>query len=163
VTASELIAALGLRPHPEGGHFAETYRSDEAAGALPPRYVGPRALGTAIYYLLTAGTRSALHRVQSDEVLHFYLGDPVELLVLWPDGRGEVRVLGPDVAAGMRPQAVIPRGCWQGARVRSGGQLALLGATVAPGFDYADFELGARGPLTAAYPAFAELIRELTP
>src|ERR1041385_8561277 len=88
MTAEEIIALLKLKPHPkEGGFFAETWRADEAIppGVLPPRYSGPRAIGTCIYYLLTPTTFSAMHRLQSDEIFHFYLGDPVEMLQLWPD------------------------------------------------------------------------------
>jgi predicted cupin superfamily sugar epimerase len=161
-----LISLLGLRPHPrEGGHFVETYRSDErvAAQALPPRYAGGRALGTAIYYLLTPATRSPMHRLASDEIFHFYLGDAVEMLLLRPDGSGGVAVLGPDLDAGMRPQVIVPRGVWQGARLRPGGGVALLGTTVAPGFEYADYEAGERAGLLARYPAHARMIEALTP
>jgi uncharacterized protein len=163
--AAELIALLGLAPHPrEGGYFVETYRSDERVerAALPARYDGGRALGTAIYYLLTPATISPLHRLASDEILHFYLGDPVEMLLLHPDGSGEGMLLGSDPAAGMWPQGIVPRGVWQGARLRPGGRWALLGTTVAPGFEYADYEDGNRAALLAAYPAHAETVRALT-
>jgi uncharacterized protein len=163
--AGSLIALLGLAPHPrEGGHFAETYRSDERVppGALPARYAGARALGTAIYYLLTPETLSPLHRLASDEIFHFYLGDPVEMLLLHPDGSSGVALLGTDLAGGMRPQRVVPRGVWQGARLRPGGRWALLGTTVAPGFEYADYEDGRREELLAAYPAQTRLIEALT-
>jgi predicted cupin superfamily sugar epimerase len=164
-SAGELIAALGLVPHPhEGGFYAETWRSDEAlaAGALPARYRGARALGTAIYYLLTPATFSAMHRLASDEVFHFYLGDPVEMLLLESEGAGRVVQLGTDLAAGERPQVLVPRGIWQGSRLAPGGQVALLGTTVAPGFDPADFELGARAALRSAWPHFADRIDALT-
>src|SRR3972149_1810437 len=98
ITAEEVKALLRLTPHPaEGGYFTETYRSEErvAEGALPARYAGARAFGTAIYYLLTPDTVSAMHRLASDEVFHFYLGDPVEMLHLFPDGSGRVVTLGP--------------------------------------------------------------------
>ena len=156
---------LGLVRHPaEGGWFAETYRADErlAAAALPGRYRGARPMSTAIYYLLTADTCSSMHRLSSDEVFHFYLGDPVEILELMPDGSGRLVVLGTDLARGMRPQIVVPRGAWQGARVAPGGRFALLGTTVAPGFDYADFERGERGELERRYPAWTSMIRALT-
>ena len=163
--AADLIARLGLTPHPrEGGWFAETYRSDErvASAALPVRYGAERALGTAIYYLLTPATFSEMHRLASDEIFHFYLGDPAEMLLLGPDGSGAMVLLGPDLAAGMRPQVVVARGIWQGARLREGGRFALLGTTVAPGFEYADYESGARADLLAAYPSHAPLITALT-
>lgn len=148
-SAADLIRLLGLQPlKPEGGYFRETHR-------------GPAS--TAIYYLLTPESRSALHRLPQDEVFHFYLGDPVEQLVLRPDGGGEVRILGPDPAAGMLLQAVVPGGCWQGARLRPGGGFALLGTTVAPGFEFADYQAAERELLLQAYPAFAELIRSLAP
>jgi predicted cupin superfamily sugar epimerase len=164
--AAAIIARLGLAPHPrEGGYFRETYRAAEtlAAPALAARYGGERSVATAIYYLLTPGTFSALHRLASDEIFHFYAGDPVEQLHLFPDGRGAVVTLGADWAAGLRPQAVVPRGVWQGARLAAGGRYALLGCTVAPGFDYADYESGMRSALTATYPDFANWIAALTP
>ena len=166
LSANEIIDLLGLEPlEPEGGCFAETYRAREqlAAAALPPRYAGARAAATAIYYLLTATNCSRLHRLASDELFHFYLGDPVEMLQLGPDGTGHVALLGNDLRAGMRPQILVPRGVWQGARVRAGGALALLGTTVAPGFELADYECGCRDRLEAAYPEHAALIRELMP
>jgi predicted cupin superfamily sugar epimerase len=165
VTAEELIARLGLAPHPgEGGFYVETYRSDEeiAAGALPGRYGAARALSTAIYYLLTPASFSAMHRLQSDEVFHFYLGDPVEMLLLYPDGSGEVIVLGGGVQDGIRPQVTVPRGVWQGARLAAGGHLALLGTTVSPGFDFADFEIGRPDELLRVHPQFGDLITALT-
>jgi uncharacterized protein len=168
LTAERVIALLGLQPLPlEGGHFHETYCAGELIGreCLPQRYAGPRPHGSAIYYLLRDDTFSALHRLHSDEVYHFYLGQPVELLLLYPDGRGEVFVLGPDLEAGQRVQLVVPRGVWQGSRLRSAarGHFALLGTTMAPAYDPADFELGERANLLARYPGHAELIRALTP
>jgi len=145
ITVEQVKSVLNLQPHPaEGGYFVETYRSAEVIprAALPDRYGGGRCYGTAIYYLLTPDTISALHRLQSDEVFHFYLGDPVEMLQLWPDGTGRIILLGTDLAGGMQPQAVVPRGVWQGARLRPGGAFALLGTTMAPGFEYADYEAG---------------------
>ena len=165
LTADEIIARLGLRPHPEeGGFFAETYRAAERleASGLPPRFGGPRAASTAIYYLLTPETVSALHRLASDEVFHFYLGDPVEMLHLLPDRSHRVLTLGHDLAAGMTLQVVVPAGVWQGARLAAGGRWALLGCTVAPGFEFADYEHGRRGPLARAFPAARDLIVALT-
>ena len=165
ITADRLIRMLGLVPHPgEGGYFRETYRATLSipAEVLPPGYGGARPASTAIYYLLTPGTFSALHRVRGDELFHFYLGDPVEMLQLGPDGKGEVLVLGHDVAAGMRLQVLVPAGVWQGSRLRDDGQLALLGTTMSPGFDDADFDLGRRGELLRSHPAFRERILALT-
>jgi len=164
--AEEIRELLGLVPLPgEGGHYRETYRAPLVipAAALPPSYGAPRAVSTAIYYLLAPSTFSVLHRLRGDEVFHFYLGDPVELLQLHPGGGGEVTELGTDLVAGMRPQAVVPGGTWQGLRLRPGGRVALLGTTMAPGFEFADFEPGRRGALTQEFPAFAGLIAALAP
>ncbi len=164
-TASELIAALGLQPlAPEGGYYRETYRATDslAAGALPPRYGRDKALSTAIYYLLTPDTFSSIHRLPSDEVYHFYLGDPVELLRLWPDGRGDLTILGPDVLGGQLVQGVVPAGVWQGSRLLHSAGFALMGTTMAPGFDMQDFEPGRGDELASQYPAFADSIRALT-
>ncbi len=163
-TLEDIVSILHLQPHPEGGFFAELYRSAEtiASEALPERYGGPRSHGTAIYYLLTPETFSAMHRLLSDEIFHFYLGDPVEMLHFYPDGSVATATLGTDLVQGMRPQIVVPRGVWQGARLRPGGRYALMGTTVAPGFDYADFELAERGALLAAYPRHHEMILALT-
>jgi predicted cupin superfamily sugar epimerase len=164
-TTDELIRHLNLRPHPkEGGHFCETYRSADMwpAAALPSRYGSDRRASTAIYYLLTKTTFSALHRLQSDEVFHFYLGSPVQMLQLWPDGTGRTVILGPDVLAGQQLQVVVPHGVWQGSLLAPGGDFALLGCTVAPGFEYADYETGRRDALLSRYPEFAELIGRLS-
>jgi predicted cupin superfamily sugar epimerase len=163
--AKEIIALLKLKPHPkEGGFYSETYRADETipAGVLPPRYRGERSISTCIYYLLTAGTFSAMHRLQSDEIFHFYLGDPVEMVRLSPDGGGKIVVLGADLQAGMTPQVIVPRGVWQGSRLVAGGKFALLGCTVAPGFDFADYEHGRREDLLRSHPQFREKIAALT-
>lgn len=165
-TAAALIARLGLaRLEFEGGWYAETWRSADSlsAAALPARYGASRAAGTAIYYLLTPDTVSRLHRLATDELFHFYLGDPVEMLQLHPDGRGEAITLGPDILAGQRPQQVVPRGTWQGCRLRAGGRFALLGCTVAPGFEVADFEGGERAALVAGWPGWQAEIERLTP
>jgi predicted cupin superfamily sugar epimerase len=165
ISVDQLKALLGLKPLPiEGGYFAETYRSAETIplGALPARFGGPRSVGTGIYYLLTPDTFSALHRLRSDEIYHFYLGDPVELVELWPDGSGRQVTLGTDLLGGMQPQLVVPHGVWQGSRLRPGGRFALLGTTMAPGYDLTDFEAGKRESLLQAHPQFREAILALT-
>jgi hypothetical protein len=165
MTAEELKQLLGLRPLPvEGGYFAETYRSGETipAAALPARYGAVRSAGTAIYFLLTPDTFSALHRLKSDEIYHFYFGDAVELLMLRPDGSGEVVTLGTGLAAGERPQVIVPQGVWQGSRLRGSGRVALMGTTMSPGWDEADFELGTREKLAREFPKFREWIEALT-
>src|SRR5205085_8618727 len=134
-----------------GGYFRETYRSADLlpASALPPHYRAPRWASTAIYYLLTPDTCSALHRLGSDEVFHFYLGSPVRMLQLFPDGQGKELIFGPDLLEGQSVQVVVPRGVWQGSVLEPGGAFALLGCTVAPGFEYADYEGGNRAELMA--------------
>ena len=162
MTAEEVIALLGLEPLPrEGGFYAETYRSPRKGndGSASGK---PRSLATAIYYLLTPSAFSALHRLPADEVYHFYCGDPVEMLLLGPDGSGETVILGSDLAAGQRPQRVVEAGVWQGSRLVPGGAWALLGTTMAPGFAPEDFEPGDRSELIRRYPGFSEHIVALT-
>jgi uncharacterized protein len=175
ITAAEIKELLHLTPHPtEGGWYVRTYESHDLIGqaALDLRYPGPRHAGTAIYYLLEPGTFSEMHRLRSDEIFHFYLGDPVEMLQLVPPheelpgergpGSSERIVIGNNLAAGERPQVLAPHGIWQGSRLAPGGSLALLGCTVTPGFEFEDYETGKRDELIAQWPEHAELIRALT-
>jgi hypothetical protein len=165
LTAQQIIDRLQLQPLTiEGGYFRETYRSNLTipASALPTEYRGPRNVATAIYYLLTPDTFSGIHRVKSDEIFHFYAGDAVEMLQLRPDGAGKTLIIGNDLAAGHEPQVIVPAGVWQGCRLAPSGSWALMGCTVAPGFDYADYEPGKRAELIAAYPDDAEMIVALT-
>jgi uncharacterized protein len=161
-TAEEVIRLLDLKPLTiEGGFFHETYRSAQAITL--PLYRGQRSLATAIYYLLTADTFSRMHRVPGDEMFHFYLGDPVKMLQLKPDGSGEVVIMGHDIASGMKVQHVVPGGWWQGARLRPGGQFALMGTTMGPGFEYEDYTSGKRGELMRDYRGHSDLISALCP
>ena len=163
--AEKLKSLLDLVPLSiEGGYFSETYRSAEPIPqeCLPSRYSGSRSVGTCIYYLLEPNTFSEIHRVASDEIFHFYLGDPVEMLQLWPDGSGKRVLIGTDIERGMAPQLVVPHGVWQGARLVAGGEFALMGCTVSPGFDYADYESGNRSVLSEAYPDYRDMICALT-
>jgi predicted cupin superfamily sugar epimerase len=164
MNAGDIISILGLRPLAgEGGFFCETYRSDETWSALPARYRGEsRALATTIYYLLSRDTFSAMHRLATDEVYHFYLGDPVEMLQLFDDGSGSVTRIGTNLRAGARPQVVVPKGAWQGSSLAPGGEFALLGTSMAPGFEFADFELGRRDELRGRYPQYQRLVDRLT-
>jgi predicted cupin superfamily sugar epimerase len=157
--AAEIVRSLALQPHPEGGFFRELYRAETHVDT--PR--GPRPASTAIYFLLTADTFSALHRIASDEAWHFYAGDPLDVICL-EDATGARRDLrlGPDFAAGAAPFALVPARTWFGARVAQGGAWSLCGCTVAPGFDFADFEMGQRAALTARFAAHAAIIAELT-
>ena len=161
----KIIEMFDLKPLPhEGGFYRETYRSNEIVpkDALPTRYSGSRNYGTAIYYLLTPETKSLMHKVASDELFHFYLGDPVEMLQLFPDSTGKVCTLGSDILAGNHVQIVVPRNIWQGMSLKEGGRFALMGTTVAPGFEFNDFELGTRDNLIEQYPDFRDQIINLT-
>ena len=159
MTASEIKALLNLAPHPiEGGSFRQTYISAERMELAR----GSRSAGTAIYYLLEAGTFSEMHVLESDEIFHFYLGDPVEMLQLLPDGSSAVFTLGPDLQAGQHVQLAVPAGVWQGTRLIGDGKVALLGCTVSPGFDYADYRSGTAEELIAKWPSQAEPINALT-
>ena len=162
MNAAAIVRQLGLLPHPEGGYFRETYRASERipAGALDRRYGGDRVTSTAIYYLLEAGQRSALHRLKSDEVFHFYAGEPLRIIEIAPDGHLTETLLGADLAAGAIPQHVVPAGSWFGAVPT--GRFSLVGCTVAPGFDFADFELAEAAVLRAAFPRHAAWIGRLT-
>jgi len=165
LSAQRVIELLRLEPLPiEGGYFRRTYLADEQvdAAALPARYAKAKPLANAIYYLVTARDFSALHRLKSDELYHFYLGAVVELLLLYPDGSARVIELGTDLEAGQHVQFLVPRDVWQGSRVKPGGEFALMGTTLAPAWDADDFELGDRDALIAQYPGQAEWIRALT-
>jgi predicted cupin superfamily sugar epimerase len=165
LSAEEVIALLELRPLPrEGGWYRETHRSALTlpAAALGPADTSGRSAATAIYYLLTPESFSALHRLPTDEVFHFYLGSAVEMLQLDPStGIGRILILGSDLLAGQRPQVIVPAGVWQGSRLCPGGSFALLGTTMSPGFDFADYQGGDPDQLAAGFPAFADAIRRL--
>lgn len=159
MTAQEIKHLLNLDPHPvEGGYFRRTYTS--SANLETPR--GPRPQGTAIYYLLEAGVFSEMHVLDSDEIFHFYLGDPVEMLQLRPDGGSTVVTLGADLAAGQHLQVLVPAGVWQGMRLVGSGQVALFGCTVVPGFNYADYRNASCAELASRWPNQSERIRALT-
>jgi uncharacterized protein len=165
MTAEEIRKLLNLEPHPcEGGWFRQTWRSEEMIPrvVLPARYPAARPAGTCIYYLLEPDTFSEMHRLASDEIFHFYYGDPVEMLQLLPDGSGQTVIIGSDLSRGHNPQLIVPKNIWQGSRLMPGGKVALLGCTVSPGFDYADYETGRRDTLSGEYPEFADLIEVLT-
>ena len=162
MNAEQIIALLGLTPlDPEGGYFRQTYKSPNMlpGNILPSRYAGnERSTATAIYFLLTRDTRSLLHRLNSDEIYHFYLGDPVQLVTLYPDGHEEIIILGNDIDHGHTLQTVIPQGVWQGSSLVGDGEYALLGTTVAPGFEIDDFELASREILHNLYPQLLHAI-----
>jgi predicted cupin superfamily sugar epimerase len=163
----QIIHALNLQPLPfEGGWYAQSYKCKDMlnGSCLPDGYPGARALGTAIYYLMTAAQDgfSALHRLRGDEVLHFYLGDPIDSLLIYPNGSFSKLVMGPDIQNGQVLQLVIPAGTWQGHRVLPGKKYALIGSTMTPGYDDEDFELGLRSDLCKQYPLLCDEITWLT-
>lgn len=163
-TPNDYIRSLGLQPHPEGGWFRETYRCGEAIArkALPGRYPGARSFATSIYFLLTSDTFSALHRLRSDEQWHFYTGSALTIHVIDPSGDYRAIRLGADVECGESFQAVVPAGCWFGATVDEPDGFTLVGCTVAPGFDFSDFEMGRREELIQNHPGHRGLIERLT-
>jgi uncharacterized protein len=161
--AQQWIDHLNLEPHPEGGWYRQSYR---APLTLPhsalPGYPGDRAASTAIYFLLAGDQFSALHRLRSDELWHFYAGSGLIVHVIDPGGTYSGILLGNDVAAGEQFQAVVPAGCWFGSSLRHPDTYALVGCTVAPGFDFADFEMANRAELTVRYPQHRAMIARLT-
>jgi len=167
LTQDELVHALKLSPHPEGGFFRETYRASEilAKGSLGAHHIGPRSASTAIYFLVTAGSFSALHRIASDEVWHFYGGHSLEVISIDEDNQVHAVRVGMNLAEGEVPQYVVPRGRWFGSRLaapHTADAYALVGCTVAPGFDFADFELANRSVLVQRYPQHRAIIEALT-
>lgn len=165
-SASELIRKLGLQPLPEeGGYYKETYRHAVGvpAEAVGIRHAGVRRLGTAIYYLVVPESFSALHLLQrSDEIFHFYAGDPVEMIQIDPGGKFHTFILGSDVMSGQSPQVVVPGGNWQGLRLKEGGSWALMGTTVSPGFEFEDFEVQSREELLKLFPQHRDAVLRFT-
>jgi predicted cupin superfamily sugar epimerase len=161
-SAEELIGALGLVPHPEGGHYRETYRSAGSvpSGALPPGYEGSRAISTAILYLLREGECSRLHKLKSDEIWHLGLGGPMKIAMISPAGEARIVTLGREILTGEKLQCVVGAGTWFGARPAPGSGYALVGCTVAPGFDFADFTMGDPDSLKRIFPGLVDLIAQ---
>jgi uncharacterized protein len=159
----QLIQQYQLQPHPEGGWYQETYKSSEliSATALPERFAGARVFSTAIYFLLEQGNFSAFHRIKSDECWHFYAGDPLLVYVLQPDGKLDIISLGNEISTGQLFQYVVPANCWFASRPAPGSSFSFVGCTVAPGFDFADFELADASALSAMYPQQESTIKEL--
>jgi predicted cupin superfamily sugar epimerase len=163
-SAAEWIERLQLLRHPEGGYYRETYRSEEgiARAALPGRFTGDRSFSTAIYFLLAGTDFSALHRIKQDEVWHFYDGSALTVHVIDRAGNYSVLKMGRNIDAGEMLQGVVRAGCFFGATVSAPNSYALAGCTVAPGFDFADFEIPGRMRLLEAYPQHREIIEKLT-
>ena len=158
------IEKLRLCQHPEGGWYARTFQSDEILdrNSLPERYPGARLVYTVIYYLLKGSEFSAFHRIKSDEVWHFYAGSGLTLYVIDKAGALHEEKLGSDPQRGESFQALVKAGCWFAARVDDPASYTLVGCTVAPGFEYEDFELAERSRLTEEYPQHKEIIERLT-
>lgn len=159
----ELIQRYQLQPHPEGGWYKEMYKSKEQipANALPERFSGDRAFSTAIYFLLEAGNFSAFHRIKSDECWHFYTGDPLWVYVIHKDGKLEIIPLGSNYTKGELFQYIVPANCWFASRPAPKSQFCLVGCTVAPGFDFADFDLADANQLSKEFPEHENIIKEL--
>jgi hypothetical protein len=165
MTAEQIIKRFKMQPlRQEGGYYVETYRAADVLKKeiLPSGFSGDRNLSSVILYLLTAKTVSVMHRLKYDEMFHFYLGNPVTMLQLHPDGSSEIVTLGHDIFNEQKVQVLVPKGTWQGAFIQPGGKFSLMGCSVAPGFDEADFEIGDRETLLAKYSDMRELILHLT-
>jgi predicted cupin superfamily sugar epimerase len=164
ISAEDLIARLDLERHPEGGWFRETYRASEmiSGQSLPARFSGDRASSTAIYFLLAKDEISAFHRIKSDELWHFYGGATLTVHTIASNGEYQQLKLGRDLDNGEFFQATVLAGVWFGAEVSGDGDYSLVGCTVAPGFDFSDFEMGDRAKLLADFPAHEEIIARLT-
>lgn len=160
---SEIISRLDLQPHPEGGYYRETYRSNGEILDLPPYFEGSRNYSTAIYFLLTGDNFSAFHRIRQDEMWHFYLGAPIELIEISSEGKVTTTHIGNDLEKDQQLQHLVPGGSWFASRLLPGaGDYALAGCTVSPGFDFRDFEMAKRADLIQLFPDHGELITVLT-
>ena len=163
-TADEIKRLLGLTRHPTCGFVAETYRSPHTipGGAMPPPYEGARPWGSALYFLVTPDAQIVLHRIRQDQLYHHYLGDPLDVLLLYPDGTGAVVTIGSDLAAGMRPQLLIPGGTFHMSRLPAGAGWALLASTEWPGVEPPDVEHGDAAALSRTHPAMKDHIAAFT-
>ncbi len=157
------IEKLGLMPHPEGGYFRETYRSSAMIPASTPGlgFQGPRSVSTAIYFLLDNVQCSTFHRIRSDELWHFHSGSALAIYVIGNEGVLTTHRLGPDSEAGDAFQVVVPAGCWFGAEVLDKAGFGLCSCTVAPGFDFDDFELADTESLSTVFPQHRDLIHRM--
>lgn len=159
-----IVEKLNLLPHPEGGFYKEMYRSEAiiSVDQLSPGFSGPRNFCTSIYFLLTSDNFSAFHRIKQDEVWHFYSGSPLTVHVIDKSGKYTAHEVGFDLENNIAPQLTVPAGCWFASSVSAENGYALVGCTVAPGFDFDDFELAERDELIAAYPEHKAIITRLT-
>lgn len=159
----QLIQQYNLEPHPEGGWYKQTYKSREQikAEAMPERFGGSRAFSTAIYFLLEQGNFSAFHRIKSDELWHFYKGDPLLIYIIEQNGELKIISLGNDLTKGQTFQYVVPANCWFASRPDIKSEYCFVGCTVSPGFEFEDLELADGNELSAIYPRHKEMIKEL--
>ena len=159
----KFIQHYKLQPHPEGGWYCQTYKSDEQvpAGALPERFGASRSFSTAIYFLLEKGNFSAFHRIKSDECWHFYAGDVLHIYIIHQNGHLEIISLGNDPEKGQTFQYVVPANCWFASRPAPASEYCFVGCTVFPGFEFDDFELANANELSNAYPQHTAIIKEL--
>jgi predicted cupin superfamily sugar epimerase len=164
LTADYWIQALQLQTHIEGGSYTRTYCADLIIpqNDLTSSFHGPRPVATAIYFLLQQNQFSALHRIASDELWHFYYGDPLIIYEIRPDGRLTEHLLGNNPMNGEHFQCAVKAGSWFGSNLKSGGEYALVGCTVSPGFDFAEFDLAEKDKLLALYPQHISIIKALT-
>jgi hypothetical protein len=160
VKAKDYAELLKLQPHPEGGYFGEFYRSELEVS--PEDFIGPRNACTSIYFLLEEGQFSALHKIKSDEIWHFYEGDSLEILEITEEGKFRNTALGRNLKNGEVLSYVVKAGHWFGSRTRSGGKFSLVGCTVSPGFDFRDFEMPDQNWFLEHFPFFEKEIREIT-
>jgi predicted cupin superfamily sugar epimerase len=162
MTVQELVTTFQLQPHPEGGYFKETYRSEDKIVTNGSEFPNGRNYATAIYFLIEKDNFSAFHRIKSDETWHFYTGDALEVIEIDLQGNLIRTQVGADLKKGQTFQYTVKAGHWFGSRVLKGGNFSFVGCTVSPGFDFKDFELAKRDELTAIYPQHAEMIKGLT-
>jgi hypothetical protein len=164
MTSIELIGKLDLQEHPEGGFFKETYRSKGVINEsnLEESYQGDRNYSTCIYFLLTSEKFSAFHRIQQNEIWHFYDGSPIHLHMIHEEGNYASQLIGRELSRGEVPQFVVPGGVWFASEVAEGGDYSLAGCTVSPGFDFADFELKSGNDLVELFPEHEKIIQRLT-
>ena len=161
---NEIFDELDLAPHPEGGFFRETYRSagEINSDSLEPEYSGNRAYSTCIYFLLTSAEFSAFHRILQDEIWHFYDGSPIRLHMISESGEYTQHIIGRNFSHGEKPQLIVPGGSWFASEVMDKDSYSLVGCTVAPGFNFDDFELVSRSKLTGLFPEHEQIIASFT-
>jgi predicted cupin superfamily sugar epimerase len=164
MTIDYLVKTLNLLPHPEGGYYKETYRANLqlAKNALPEGFLGDRNIATAIYFLIEKNNFSALHKIRSDETWHFYYGDALEVIEIDENGVLTATAIGNNLIEGEVFQYTVKANNWFGSRVKAGGNFSLVGCTVAPGFDFNDFELGKKEDLLKLFPQHQKVIIEMT-